>query len=357
MGVAAYHLHGGGALFELAVVRGGWLWVDFFFVLSGFVIASSYGERLARGFSLVRFMLLRLGRVWPLHIAVLAFYVAIELARWLVPVGDLANRSAFSGAHSPGWLLATAALVQAWVPGSGAWSPVSWSISVEVALYLTIALVWRAAGTRGWMIALVAGIVAATVLASFQDMPTTVWQIMRGVAGFGLGVATRRWYLTGLTPRGTLAEAACVVALGVVLAGWVSPDWEIVAADAVFVATVAIFAAEHGSVSRLLRTAPCVLMGTLSYSIYLIHVPVIGRGIDLLRLVGLGRLVVVPGGIQHQIAAPPPFDSVLGIVLLASCIPVAWCTWRWIEVPARNWSRRRAATMGAVTEEQIAPPI
>ena len=272
-------------------------------------------------------------------------------------MGDLANRSAFSGAHSPGWLLATAALVQAWVPGSGAWSPVSWSISVEVALYLTIALVWRAAGTRGWMIALVAGIVAATVLASFQDMPTTVWQIMRGVAGFGLGVATRRWYLTGLTPRGTLAEAACVVALGAVLAGWVSPDWEIVAADAVFVATVAIFAAEHGSVSRLLRTAPCVLMGTLSYSIYLIHVPVIGRGIDLLRPVGLGRLVVVPGGIQHHIAAPPPFDSVLGIVLLASCIPVAWCTWRWIEVPARNWSRRRAATMGAATDEQIAPPI
>ena len=73
LGVAAYHLHGGGALFDLAVVRGGWLWVDFFFVLSGFVISSSYGERLAQDFSLARFMLLRLGRVWPLHINVLAF--------------------------------------------------------------------------------------------------------------------------------------------------------------------------------------------------------------------------------------------------------------------------------------------
>ena len=43
MGVAAYHIHGGGPLFDSALVRSGWLWVDFFFVLSGFVIAASYG--------------------------------------------------------------------------------------------------------------------------------------------------------------------------------------------------------------------------------------------------------------------------------------------------------------------------
>ena len=346
LGVAAYHLHGGGALFDLAVVRGGWLWVDFFFVLSGFVISSSYGERLAQDFSLARFMLLRLGRVWPLHINVLAFYVAIELARWLVPVGDLANRGAFVGSHSPGLMLATAALVQVWLPDTEAWSPVSWSISVEIALYLAIALVWRMARARGWIVALIAGVVSAVVLAAFHELPTNVWQISRGVAGFGLGVACQRWYLTGLTPRGTLAELACVTALGMVLGGWVPVSFELVAADAVFVATVAVFAAERGRVSHFLRANPCVLLGTLSYSIYLVHLAVIGRGIDALRLVGLGRLVAVPEGIQHHIAAPAPLDSVLGIVLLATCIPVAWCTWRWIEVPARNWSRRHAARMG-----------
>ena len=355
MGVAAYHLHGGGALFDWAVVRGGWLWVDFFFVLSGFVIASSYGERLARGFSLVRFMVLRLGRVWPLHIAVLAFYLAIELARWLVPVGDLANRAAFAGAHSPGLLLATAALVQAWVPDSGAWSPVSWSISVEVTLYLAIALVWRMVGARGWMIALVAGLVAAAVLAAFDELPTNAWQIARGIAGFGLGVASRRWYLTGIAPRGTLAELACVAALGAVLGGWIPVAFELIAADAVFVATVVVFAAERGRISRLLCAAPFVLLGTLSYSIYLTHIPVIGHGIDALRLVGLGRLVAVREGVQHHIAAPAPFDSLLGLALLGACIPVAWCTWRWIEVPARAWSRRRVAAIGlAPTEPAVA---
>ena len=351
--MAAYHLHGGGALFDLAVVRGGWLWVDFFFVLSGFVIATSYGDRLAKGFSLVRFMLLRLGRVWPLHIAVLGFYVAIELARWLVPVGDLANRDAFTGAHSFALLLANVVLVQSWFRDGEGWSPVSWSISVEVALYLAIALVWRIAGARGWMIALIGGIAATTILAGFPDLPKAAWQIVRGVAGFGLGVACRRWYQTGPTPRGTLAELACVAGLGAVLAGWVPLAWQLAAADAVFVAAVLVFAAERGRVSQVLHAAPLVMLGTLSYSIYLLHLAVIGRGIDLLRLVGLGRLVAVPNGIQHHIAAPAPFDSLLGLALLAACVPVAWCTWRWIEVPARNWSRRRVAAMGPGPAELV----
>ena len=50
------------------LLRNGGLFVDFFFVLSGFVIAATYGDRLAQGFSLLRYAVLRLGRVWPLHI-------------------------------------------------------------------------------------------------------------------------------------------------------------------------------------------------------------------------------------------------------------------------------------------------
>lgn len=55
-------------------MRNAYLFVDFFFVLSGFVIASTYQERIAGGFSVWRFMLLRLGRLYPLHIAVLVAF-------------------------------------------------------------------------------------------------------------------------------------------------------------------------------------------------------------------------------------------------------------------------------------------
>ena len=63
--------------------------VDFFFVLSGFVIAMSYGERLAQGFSFLRFMVLRWGRVWPLH----ADEMQIKLDQGLDRLADLLDEA------------------------------------------------------------------------------------------------------------------------------------------------------------------------------------------------------------------------------------------------------------------------
>src|SRR2546428_12039863 len=60
------HLHG------VPFLRNSWLFVDFFFVLSGFVIAANYQQRLLDGFGVGRFLLLRLGRLYPLHFAILA---------------------------------------------------------------------------------------------------------------------------------------------------------------------------------------------------------------------------------------------------------------------------------------------
>ncbi|WP_454616650.1 hypothetical protein [Bradyrhizobium cenepequi] len=55
--------------------RKAYLFVDFFFVLTGFVIASNYRSRLADGFSAGRFLVLRLGRIYPLHIVTLLLFI------------------------------------------------------------------------------------------------------------------------------------------------------------------------------------------------------------------------------------------------------------------------------------------
>ena len=65
LGVLLHHLPATNGLAVLPLAGAGSLFVDLFFVLSGFVIAASYGERLADGFSVRRFALLRLGRVVP----------------------------------------------------------------------------------------------------------------------------------------------------------------------------------------------------------------------------------------------------------------------------------------------------
>jgi peptidoglycan/LPS O-acetylase OafA/YrhL len=64
----------------------GALMVDFFFVLSGFVICHSYGDRLSNVRDFCRFLWLRLGRLYPLHFAFLMVFVLIEAVKYVAQV-------------------------------------------------------------------------------------------------------------------------------------------------------------------------------------------------------------------------------------------------------------------------------
>jgi peptidoglycan/LPS O-acetylase OafA/YrhL len=79
LAIVFFHMGNFGWIAALTPLRSGWMLVEFFFVLSGFVIAASYGERLAQGYPRWRFLLIRFGRVYPLHIVTVALFVALEL--------------------------------------------------------------------------------------------------------------------------------------------------------------------------------------------------------------------------------------------------------------------------------------
>ena len=70
LGVAIFHLDLAGPGVLAAPIKG-YLFVDFFFVLSGFVISAAYGDRIIERGEFVRFILRRFGRVYPVHFAVL----------------------------------------------------------------------------------------------------------------------------------------------------------------------------------------------------------------------------------------------------------------------------------------------
>lgn len=82
--VALYHFDAPGVVSTSRLIGNSYLFVDYFFVLSGFVIAFSYGNRLASGeISTARFMALRAGRIYPLHLAMIGAYFALELMLWM----------------------------------------------------------------------------------------------------------------------------------------------------------------------------------------------------------------------------------------------------------------------------------
>src|SRR5260370_28493517 len=81
--VALFHLDGYSHVYGVPFLRNSWLFVDFFFVLRGFVIAANYQQRLLDGFGIGRFLMLRLGRLYPLHFTMLARFSGSEDSRLL----------------------------------------------------------------------------------------------------------------------------------------------------------------------------------------------------------------------------------------------------------------------------------
>jgi peptidoglycan/LPS O-acetylase OafA/YrhL len=139
--VALYRLEADGWLYSLPFIRNAYLFVDFFFVLSGFVIAHAYLGRLGTGTSQMVFLVRRFGRVWPLHAFLLALFVSFELGRGLLWYARSGSFDAFAGARAPIPILWDGLLLQTLgFTGPTLWNTPAWSISTEFWTYCLFAL-------------------------------------------------------------------------------------------------------------------------------------------------------------------------------------------------------------------------
>ncbi|WAT19118.1 acyltransferase [Aurantiacibacter sp. MUD11] len=358
MGVAWYHVKGvywwlEGPLYQRLNYA-----VDFFFVLSGFVIAAAYGEKLRQGFPILKFMFLRYARLWPLHAFVIGLLLALEIAFWATGAfTDVAGREPFAARREWWTLPATLTLLQEYVhPGWKTWNTSAWSISVEVGLYLMAALLLRFFGRWGTVVALAIALAAGTSLLLRElVLPLT---IMRGLVGFGLGMAAYEVWLRIRhldLSRGvaTIVELALV---GAVLALLINGPKHLYA-DVLFALVVLAFAYERGWLSALLRRQAFVWLGTLSYSIYMLHGFVIGRTYDVLLVLQsiTGWQLVMPTRAMNLLVLHPALGALVMAAMLGGTLVASYLTWRWIEDPARRWSKRKAAQWGAPEAEKRAP--
>lgn len=346
MGVAWYHVKADYWWLDGAFYHRLNFAVDFFFVLSGFVIAAAYGEKLRHGFSTVKFMFLRYARLWPLQAFMIALLLALEIAFWASGAFmEAAGREPFAARREWWTLPANLLLLQEFVhPGLNSWNNVAWSISVEVGLYLMAALLLRWLGRPATWVAL--AIALAAGMAMIAREPVLSFNILRGLTGFGIGMAGYELWLRishWQVPARTASLLELALVAGVVLTLVYLPVR--LFADLVFVLLVLAFAFERGMVSALLRRSAFVWLGTLSYSIYMIHGFVIGRTYDVMlvaeRFTGWQLVEQVPG--MNLLAMHPALGALVMAGMLGGTVLISYFTWRWIEEPARRWSKRKAA--------------
>jgi peptidoglycan/LPS O-acetylase OafA/YrhL len=375
--VALFHFEAYSHLLGTPALSSAYLAVDFFFALSGFVIAANYQQRLLEGFGVGRFLLLRLGRLYPLHFAMLAVGVGLKLLQMSTSTFSSITQAAappFSAPdEAPGTILANLLLVQSLhVYDFLTWNLQSWSISTEFYTYVLFALCLIGLRKHAWVllaVAMVAGPVLIATLSPLNMDTSYDWGMIRCVYGFSAGVIAwnvyRRWNAQlGKWLSGNLAEW-CTLALMLAFVTFAGRTVLSVAAPYIFGLAVLVFAFGTGTASTILRLRPLVYLGTISYSIYMTHLFVARRSFDLGRLINkiwhidpfTHLAQYLPQGHYLDLVGRTRWEGdIANVVFLAAVIAVSHFTYRWIERPGRDWARdrvhvpeRAAAPRGAVS--------
>lgn len=227
--VVLYHIRGSIAGLPApveAVLAKGYLAVDFFFLLSGFVIWLNWHERV-RDIGILRFLQKRLARIWPLHAVMLT--AALLLALLLRATGR--TDPAFPLAEIPLHLL----LIQNWgLTTALHWNDPAWSISCELAAYLLFPLPVLAVDWRRIPTAMLLAIAAALLLALhwiMRDQPglgadIPRFGLVRCLAEFGTGTIVAALWLRGANRTFAVATLLAVA--------WYAGAPETLAAPATF---------------------------------------------------------------------------------------------------------------------------
>ena len=357
------------------VLRVGRLGVDLFFALSGFILTHTYLTRLGpslRARGALDFWWLRLARVYPVHLVMLAVAGLAVVAQARV-TGEELNRSWLNPLDFTRNLL----LIQEWGPDpQRGWNFVAWSLSMEWLAYLIFPLlvlvlwqVHRRFPTAGlwvlWVLTMVPLVLygLSTSDAYYTDNWGSTYRIL---TEFTAGAVTYLVVLRlmGGAPDGQPAERTTRIAewlsvllpLAVVAGAWFLGQWPpaqppslALDGDAeplppyfhlvlvpLLVMWIGALALSRRGLARFLSTRALVLGGFISYALYMTHLVWFGLWRAAMRAVG------IDGGALYALAV---------VALVAGALVIAWLMWRFVEEPAREWMRGLVGARKKPTEE------
>lgn len=343
--VMIYHLRVTDSFTEWSLFRHAEVFVSFFFVLSGFVLAHAYGNSVQ--FDFRRFFTTRTFRLLPLHLFMLGVFILLECGRYLaVQQGMEFNNAPFTGKFDPAGILPNALLLQSWTHWTNplSYNYPSWSISIEYYTYMIFAVIISIAfGVRTWVWATMVFVALALMFAG-----NTFFTIesLRGLAYFFTGCLAYAVYLKLPHPgqaKAWLLTALEVVAVAVALV-FVVNDFEgkALMASPLFGVIVLIFAFDGGAVSRLLAGRGFAFLGKLSYSIYLTHAAILFCVVSVFMVANKVldvNITPMIDGTRHLDTGDALFNNVIAFLVVGLVVLVSMFTYRYVEMTGQALGR------------------
>jgi len=310
------------------VFSGGYVGVDVFFVISGYLITSILIGELERGeFSVARFYERRARRILPalffVMLACLPFAYFWMLPSQLKDFGQSIVAVVFSASNILFWQ------EEGYFSASAELKPLlhTWSLAVEEQYYLLfpllLLLLWRLGRSRVFWIVLSIAILSLLLSewgwrnepsANFYLAPSRAWELLGGSICAFLTMGREQRTSNPLSAAGLL-----LIVFSIFYYDASTPFPSLYALAPVGgTMLIILFAGKTTWVSRLLSTAPFVGIGLISYSAYLWHQP----------LFAFARLRSV---------AQPSQLLMAGLAVIAMLL--AWGTWRFVEQPFRKGAK------------------
>ena len=319
------------------------LFVDFFFILSGFIISYSYLNRLqTHEVKAKTFILKRIFRLYPLHLFMLFIWLLYIIIKHEAFVRHIGGQDPYL-THTVISFVEHLFLVQAWGTGNiMSWNVPSWSISVEIMAYivfLVFVLSFQRTGNA------VKVLFSTFIIVSLKSLlilyPGTFSDyafLINGLSAFFIGVIV--YIIYTYIPKSSLStisvsiiEVLLFLGIFFVLSSDLHSHTLVNSTQLIFAVTIYFFATqERGVISKVLQHKTFQYLGLLSYSIYMIH----------------ALVVEVTGHIfEYLLKYPSSFEGsrkilvteyadLINVSMIVFVIVLAHVTYNYIEQPARH---------------------
>jgi len=319
-----------------------YLWVDMFFLLSGFILTKTYSRKLASQSTNYRtFMLARFARIYPLHFFILVLFVLLEFSKYTT------TGSGFTGANGLVDLLRNIFLLQGVQldPFVTSWNHPSWSISIEWLAYLIFPLIvwllWRTSTWQHWSLVAFSLLVISAVsyISGLHLDVTGILGFIRCVSEMLIGsvIAIRlanneplanEVGLSRITPW-FFRFSVVLLFLSIHLA---LPDVFVVGLMAILLGLIGshnLLSKQSGTM-RVMNHAIPVYIGTISYSIYLSHILSFKLIKYLLTLTGFWQ-------VEYSLGY-----TILSLIFtLAITVGIAAILYHYVEAPSHRYLKSR----------------
>lgn len=324
-----------------------YIWVDFFFILSGFILAYVYNDRFESGVEkndYRHYIVSRFARIYPLHLFMLLGFLALETAEFMyfyLSIEDAGahNYEPFTGRRSLPTFFSNLFLMQTFINGTY-WNEPAWSISAEWVVYIFLPFLLPMIfhfKRLGKILLLVPAFYLLYQLNKPMhtlDMTPTL-SLVRCMCEATIGIVLYDIYKNNILREALSGRLAIAL---VFTASFLTLFLDISHLITIALFTLLILSAAYNPNSSFLSHPYLIFLGTISYSIYMTHWFIQSF------LLKLSMALTGHNFSENFPAAMTPVVLVvcIGLVILSSAI-----TYRIIEDPFRKRLRAVSLTKNA----------